>query len=183
VTVGLVWLLGAIYNRRHAPRAQRRSERGFGAVVALILIAAIVLRSVPQRDWLTVGSGWLRVPGLALLVASTAFTLWARFALGTMWTAAPVVKEEHRLRTGGPYGVTRHPIYTGMLGMVVGAVMLDGLGYWVVVPPVVLVILEVKIRAEERLLVETFPEAYPEYRRRVPQLVPGLFLLRGRHPR
>ena len=37
--------------------------------------------------------------------------------------------------------------------------------------------LEVKIRMEERLMVATFPDEYPRYRRRVPQLVPGLNVL------
>jgi protein-S-isoprenylcysteine O-methyltransferase Ste14 len=54
------------------------------------------------------------------------FTLWARFSLGTMWSVAPKVKGDHQLRTHGPYAVTRHPIYTGLLGMMLGATLLAG---------------------------------------------------------
>jgi protein-S-isoprenylcysteine O-methyltransferase Ste14 len=121
----------------------------------------------------------LTVVALAILVAATAFTLWARFALGTMWSGAPAVKEGHRLRTDGPYAITRHPIYTGMLGMVLGGVLLAGLGRWVLIFPVILVLLEVKIHTEEELMLAAFPDDYPRYRQRVPQLVPGLRL--GRH--
>ena len=40
---------------------------------------------------------------------------------------------------------------------------------------------EVKIRMEEHLMLATFPDEYPRYRRQVPQLVPGLYVLRQRH--
>jgi len=60
------------------------------------------------------------VVGLAILAVSTAFTIWARPALRTMWSFDPVVKQAHLLRTRGPYAVTRHPIYTGLLGMLLG---------------------------------------------------------------
>ncbi|HEY0409015.1 MAG TPA: isoprenylcysteine carboxylmethyltransferase family protein [Candidatus Dormibacteraeota bacterium] len=77
------------------------------------------------------------------------------------------------LRTDGPYRVTRHPIYTGMLGMLVGTALLGGVGRWAVVLAVGVVYAAVKIRAEERLLGAEFPEDYPRYRERVPQLVPA----------
>jgi protein-S-isoprenylcysteine O-methyltransferase Ste14 len=64
--------------------------------------------------------------------AATALTIWARLALGVMWSAAPTLKQEHKLRTGGPYAVTRHPIYTGLLGMMPGSLLLAGAGRWIV---------------------------------------------------
>jgi protein-S-isoprenylcysteine O-methyltransferase Ste14 len=140
---------------------------------------AIVGRS--RLDGLAVGAWWVRVPGLVVLVASTVFTLWARFSLGTMWSLAPKVKGDRRLRTHGPYAVTRHPIYTGLLGMMLGATLLSGIGQWIVLVPVGVVLFEIKIRMEERLMVATFPDEYHRYRRRVPQLVPGLYLRRMRH--
>jgi protein-S-isoprenylcysteine O-methyltransferase Ste14 len=123
---------------------------------------------------LAVGTPWVRVVGLAILIGSTAFALWARVALDTMWSSSPTVKVQHQLRTDGPYGVTRHPIYTGLLGMMLGTVLLVGFGHWLVLLPVSVVFLEIRIHIEEGLMLATFPEAYPRYRRRVPQLVPGL---------
>jgi protein-S-isoprenylcysteine O-methyltransferase Ste14 len=41
------------------------------------------------------------------------------------------------------------------------------------------VFFELRIRSEELLLSESFPGAYEDYRRRVPQLIPGLRLLRS----
>ena len=62
----------------------------------------------------------LQSVGFAALVIclflSTALTLWARFALGTMWSNLSETKVGHQLRTSGPYPVSRHLIYTGTMG-------------------------------------------------------------------
>jgi protein-S-isoprenylcysteine O-methyltransferase Ste14 len=145
-----------------------------------VVCAGLAIIGRSHFDGLAVGALWLRVLGLAVLIASTVFTLWARFSLGTMWSQAPKVKGDHQLRTHGPYAVTRHPIYTGLLGMLLGATLLSGIGQWIVLFPAALIVFEVKIRMEERLMVATFPDEYPRYRRQVPQLIPGLYALRQR---
>ena len=118
--------------------------------------------------------------GLVILLGATAFTIWARLVLGVMWSGAPVVKQQHELRTTGPYGVTRHPIYTGILGMLIGSLLVTGAGRWIVPFPVFLVLFEIKIHIEERFMLGEFPDEYPRYRQRVPKLVPGLRLISGR---
>ncbi len=180
---------GALYNAfrsphsaSHVPRERTRSQPGSAALIAVAAVCAgLVIVSRSHFDGLVVGALWVRVFGLAVLIVSTVFTLWARFSLGTMWSLAPKVKGDHHLRINGPYAVTRHPIYTGVLGMLLGATLLSGIGQWIVLFPVGLILFEVKIRMEEQLLLATFPEEYPRYRRQVPQLVPGLYGLRQRH--
>jgi protein-S-isoprenylcysteine O-methyltransferase Ste14 len=173
--VGLSWVAGGLYNASRGPRPGTRRQLASSAsnlVGAALCVATF--RIVPRSDWqsLSVGTAWIRVLGLAVLLCSTAFTLWARVVLGTMWSSLPTVKVQHQLRTDGPYGVTRHPIYTGLLGMVLGTVLLVGLGRWLVLVPVGLLLIEARIRVEEGLMVATFPEAYTRYRRQVPQLLP-----------
>jgi protein-S-isoprenylcysteine O-methyltransferase Ste14 len=191
--VVVVWVAGALYNvfrsprgASHAERERRRSQPGLtagdrGLIGAAAVFAGLAIAGRGHFDSLAVGALWVRVLGLAALVASTGFTLWARFSLGTMWSMAPKVKGDHQLRTHGPYAVTRHPIYTGLLGMLLGGTLLSGIGQWIVLFPVGLILFEIKIRLEERLMVATFPDEYPRYRRRVPQLLPGLYALRQRH--
>ena len=188
-TVVVVWVAGALYNALHtlrnSPHAPRERTRSQPGLPALIVVAAACAGLIVERshfDGLAVGALWVRILGLAVLVASTMFTLWARFSLGTMWSLAPKVKDDHRLRTHGPYAVTRHPIYTGVLGMILGATLLTGIGQWIVVFPVGLILFEVKIRMEEHLMLATFPDDYPQYRRQVPQLVPGLYALLNATP-
>ena len=191
--VVVVWVAGALYNAfrslhnpSDSPGKRPRNQPGLaagdaGLIGVAVVCAGLAVLSRSQFDSLAVGALWVRVLGLAVLIASTVLTLWARFSLGTMWSVAPKVQGDQRLRTHGPYAVTRHPIYTGLLGMLLGATLLSGIGQWIVLFPVGLILFEVKIRMEERLMVATFPDEYPAYRRRVPQLVPGLYALRQRH--
>jgi protein-S-isoprenylcysteine O-methyltransferase Ste14 len=177
----VTWLAGAIILERNAPPERTRSRFGssfaMGAVIVLIVILA-----VPKPDWRSVliDTPWVRLLGLAIVLASTAFAIWARLTLGAMWSAAPTVKEHHALQTGGPYRLTRHPIYTGILGMLLGSLLLAGGERWIVPFPIFLVLLEIKIHVEERLMLAEFPDDYPRYRDQVPQLIPGLRLPRRR---
>jgi protein-S-isoprenylcysteine O-methyltransferase Ste14 len=179
----LAWLLGAILYEPQAPPERTRSRIGSALWPGLIIVAALDF-AVPRSAWNAVAlhQAWIRILGLVILVAGTAFTIWARLALGAMWSAAPTVKEEHKLRTTGPYGVTRHPIYTGMLTMLLGTGLLTGDGRFLVAFPIYVVLVEIKLRIEERLMLAEFPEDYQRYRRQVPQLVPGLRLARRTKP-
>jgi len=173
--VVVVWVAGAVYNARRGPDVQRRSRANSLWIVCAALVW-IVFRLVPDHDWHAVSTraSAVRIVGLAVLVLFTAFTIWARVALGTMWSTQAVTKTHHQLRTDGPYAITRHPIYTGLVGMLLGTALAVGLGVWTMLFVLGLIVAEVKIHAEERLLGEVFPVAYADYRRKVPQLVPGL---------
>jgi protein-S-isoprenylcysteine O-methyltransferase Ste14 len=179
-TLVVVWIAGAIYNAVRAPREPIRAQSGTREYVAALLVCAIVIYFVRRfgGQYLSVDVAWVRGIGLVILVASTLFALWARFWLGTSWSVDPQVGGDRRLRTEGPYAITRHPIYTGLLGMLLGTTLLAGVGQWIVLVVAGVILFEVKIRQEERLLVTIFPGEYPAYRKRVPQLVPGLDLVR-----
>jgi protein-S-isoprenylcysteine O-methyltransferase Ste14 len=82
------------------------------------------------------------------------------------------------LQTNGPYSVTRHPIYTGLFGMLLGSVLLNGLGTSLAFLVVGSIVVATRIPIEERLMSKTFPDEYARYRERVPRFVPGLKLLR-----
>jgi protein-S-isoprenylcysteine O-methyltransferase Ste14 len=172
-----VWIGGAVYNAGRTPHARKRS---FGSSIWMVaaIPALLVGRRVIGGDVLSLHDepDVLRLVGVALLIVSTGFTLWARLALGTMWSSSPVAKEGHVLHTTGPYAVTRHPIYTGILGMLISSAVALDFGAWLCVLALVLIFFELRIRDEERLMREAFPGEYDRYRRLVPQLVPGLRL-------
>jgi protein-S-isoprenylcysteine O-methyltransferase Ste14 len=180
-TVVIVWIAGALYNARHAPSERIRAESTpstLASAAATFLVVFVIVffgRGIAQN--LVVDAAWVRFLGLGVLIASTGFALWARFSLGTSWSVAPEVGGDRRLRTQGPYAVTRHPIYTGLLGMIVGTALLAGLGQAILAVVAALIVFLVKVHAEERLLLANFPDEYPAYRHRVPQLVPGLGML------
>jgi protein-S-isoprenylcysteine O-methyltransferase Ste14 len=173
---GVVWVAGAIYNAVKAPAIVRRSDTPFQTLLLGAVLALAIFFIVPAGVWkvLTVHAAWLVILGAIVLVASTIFTLWARFVLGTMWTATAAAKSGHVLHTEGPYAITRHPIYTGLLGMFLGTTLLSGLGPYLIYLAIAVAVVELKLRSEERLLTATLGEQYLRYQQRVPQLIPWL---------
>jgi protein-S-isoprenylcysteine O-methyltransferase Ste14 len=72
------------------------------------------------------------------------------------------------LVTDGAYRISRNPMYTGLATAYLGAAVLLG-SWWPVAlsPVVVLAVLALVIRPEERYLGERFGPAYADYRARV----------------
>jgi protein-S-isoprenylcysteine O-methyltransferase Ste14 len=177
-----VCTLGALYNARYAPATIKRdSSMGLrpwpGWIVAAAGVA-LLQTLVPRSIWaaITFRSDWLAAIGLVLLICSTLFTLWARWTLGRMWSYVPAVREHHELHTNGPYHLTRHPIYTGILGMLLGSVLVSGFGGVLVALLVFGGVFLVRISREEKLMLQRFGEQYIRYQREVPRLVPFLHL-------
>ena len=83
-----------------------------------------------------------------------------------------VIRENHELVQHGPYRYVRHPIYTGFILMATGAILLWGTATALIVLTLLTVFLWFKLSAEERLLMQQFPNDYGPYRRRVKALVP-----------
>jgi protein-S-isoprenylcysteine O-methyltransferase Ste14 len=64
--------------------------------------------------------------------------------------------------------------------VIVGAIFLlvAGVGRWLLLLPVGIVLFEIKIHMEEELMDATFSDEYAQYRVRVPQLIPRLRIRR-----
>ena len=143
VAVVAVWVGAARNHQRHAPSAPALGSSRRRALLGAALACAFVL-ALGMAAGLVLGVPWVEVLGLSVLVAATAFTVWARLALGAMWTVQARVGADHRLCTTGPYAVTRHPIYTGVLGMLLGTSVLVGDGQLILMVPIAVVLFETK---------------------------------------
>ncbi len=115
--LGIVWLIGLAFTKRTV-RAQPDGVRLFQ--MAVFLLGLFLLASDRFRDgWLGLrfmpASYGVQVAGLALTVAGCLFAIWARITLGGNWSGRVTVKEGHELIVKGPYGLARHPIYSGIL--------------------------------------------------------------------
>ena len=104
-----------------------------------------------------------------------AFTWWARIHLGRLWSSNVGRKADHRIVDTGPYGIVRHPIYTGIIiASVATAALWATAAAWIGVALLTLG-WYVKARLEERFLREQLgPENYDAYAQRVPMLIPFL---------
>lgn len=145
-------------------------------VIRLLLVVAV---------WIAVGYGY-RLPtpvstptmlkiagvGAALCVAGCAFAIWARFALGRSWGMPMTRHAAPELVTSGPYRFVRHPIYTGILLMLVGTSLLHPVA---AVPSAAFIAYFVySARREESDMARRFPDAYPAYKSRSKMLIPFL---------
>jgi protein-S-isoprenylcysteine O-methyltransferase Ste14 len=114
--------------------------------------------------------------GAALCWASALLAIWARVTLGRNWSGIVAsLREHHTLIRSGPYGAVRHPIYTGLLGAMLGTALTAGsLASWLAFAAGLVAFL-MRIRVEEQLMMAAFPEAYAAYRARTKALVPGIW--------
>ena len=77
--------------------------------------------------------------------------------------------------TGGPYRLSRHPVYLGEIATAIG-VNLATAGWPSAIAIAYFVACELmRIRWEERILASTFPHEYPDYARSVPRYLPNPF--------
>jgi protein-S-isoprenylcysteine O-methyltransferase Ste14 len=148
-----------------------------GRAVRLLLVIAV---------WVAVGYGYrlpapgstptmldLAAVGAALCGMGCAFAIWARFSLGRSWGMPMTRHESPELVTSGPYRFVRHPIYTGILFMLVGTSLLHPVA---AVPSAVFIAYFVySARREESDMERQFPNAYPGYRQRSKMLIPFVF--------
>jgi protein-S-isoprenylcysteine O-methyltransferase Ste14 len=163
----VVWFIAAWF-------AKRTVERSGTWVWWIVWIGAILLVGT-RSGWLPLANRvnlWRATPGLAAVgaavtAAGLSVALWARAVLGRNWSGAIVMKEHHELIDRGPYAFVRHPIYTGVLLMVLGTVTVWGTRAGVMLFATMVAGFIVKARREERLLTKHFPEVYPRYRARV----------------
>jgi protein-S-isoprenylcysteine O-methyltransferase Ste14 len=172
----LVWFARMPFSKRTARRASYSSRLIlFGPPLAGYLL--VVLHAIPGH-WLFLRL-WPNTPavqaaGLVLTVLGCLFAIWARVTLGTNWSGIPDVKQEHELIVRGPYAFVRHPIYTGILLALAGTFLAADRSECVLFWGLIAVSYAFKIRQEEHFMNETFPAAYPEYKRHVKALIPGI---------
>jgi len=155
----------------------RAALRGgfFGYWFAALLFLGGLSLVVPAGFWaaLTTASDAAPLAGALVGLAATAFAIWARLVLGAMWSASPRARDDHELARGGPYRLARHPIYTGILGMLVATALVSGGGRALLLVVGGALFVAARIRAEEALMVATFGDDYERFRAEVPRLVPS----------
>ena len=177
--IWIVWALSWFLAAAWSSRAQSRASIAQQLPYRLLTISGFVLLFAvrtnryhgPLRLWtLPIGAGWAMV---LLCAMGLGFAWWARLHLGQLWSAFVTRKADHRIVDTGPYGIVRHPIYTGIIAAAIALALVKGtviamggallavFGFWV------------KARLEEGFLREQLgAEVYDAYRRRVPMLVP-----------
>ena len=107
-------------------------------------------------------------------LAGLAVAIWARITLAGNWSASITLKEDHELIQSGPYRWVRHPIYTGILLLVVAEIAKAGRLGSLLGGAILLLAFWRKWRTEERLMESHFGSSYLTYRKQTGAVIPGL---------
>ncbi|MGX4770787.1 methyltransferase family protein [Bradyrhizobium guangdongense] len=118
----------------------------------------------------------LQALGFVLYLACTLFTMWV---FGENSFAAPVVKLQaeraQHVISSGPYAHVRHPMYSGMLMFFTGVPLCLGSWWGLAIAPILVLLIAVRIRIEERTLIAGL-SGYADYAVRVRyRLIPGVW--------
>lgn len=178
------WLGFAVLFVRYRPRARGRSVavgKARGKRLAFLLqgvafaLAFAIQR--PNRGMLAESASALdlvlTVLVVALMCLSIGFAAGAVRTLGRQWAVGARVIEAHKLVTTGPYAWVRHPIYAGMGGMLIASGLVLS-SWWALAIAIAFYGAGtiIRVRVEEKLLLEVFGEEYRVYRARVPAVFP-----------
>jgi protein-S-isoprenylcysteine O-methyltransferase Ste14 len=116
------------------------------------------------------------ISGIVCFVIGLWFFYRSHADLGANWSITLEVRDRHRLITQGIYRRVRHPMYAALL--------LYGVAYALVIPNWVAgpsnlvafaVLFALRVRAEERMMLEQFGHEYTAYMARTKRLVPGVW--------
>lgn len=185
VVVMICWFVfaGVFLLRKKPPSPpDRKREPGSLFGVALQGVSFGLVWGVRRTMFtpIVAGSELIMIVTGVLAIVAAIGSVWlvtlAVKTLGKEWSLTARLVEGHKLATSGPYAFVRHPIYTGMLGMLLATGL--AISRW----PALLVALfvffigtTIRIRSEEKLLREAFGDQFENYVRSVRAIVPGLY--------
>ena len=113
--------------------------------------------------------------GVALCAVGSAFCLWARLTLGRNWSGTVTLKKDHELVQRGPYGLVRHPMYTGILFALLGAaVTVEQLKGFMGVALLGFAFLR-KMSLEDAYMIQHFDLQYSNYSKKIKRLIPFVY--------
>jgi protein-S-isoprenylcysteine O-methyltransferase Ste14 len=176
VTIALGF--AALFTEGHIGAGVREDRSNRWVIAALGVLSVVDAWAPAYTDrigFLTFGAEGVRWAGFLLYSFGGVLRLAPVFVLGRRFSGLVAIQPEHRLVTGGLYGVIRHPSYLGLLVSVLGWAFAFRSGVGVAIAVLMLLVLLARIQAEERLLSETFGPEYEAYRARTWRLVPYVF--------
>jgi protein-S-isoprenylcysteine O-methyltransferase Ste14 len=115
---------------------------------------------------------WLRLSGAALGIVTDGLIYWVFSSLGNNVSPTVVTRRQHQLVTSGPYRWVRHPLYTvGFLSYIAFA-LLAANWYVAILAVIALILLSLRVPAEEEALIARNGDAYRDYAKRTGRFLP-----------
>ncbi len=187
----LVWWLGIVgwyvirypHERRArktpiASRRERMRERvlltiSFAGLFAIPVIFVTVGEPRFASYSFNPAAGWL---GIVVFAVSLLLFYRTHGDLGRFWSVTLEIRNTHRLITTGVYRYVRHPMYSAFFLWAIAQALL--LPNWIAGPAGLVgfgTLFCFRVGREERMMAESFGDAYRHYAARTKRLIPGVF--------
>ena len=138
-------------------------------VTALIVFVFSFLEG--YYHWLSpitwMNSSILMMIGIGLLILALIWVLVAQLQLGDSWRIGIDEKTTSPLVRHGLFGVSRNPIFLGMIVMLVGLMLTLPTAITFLVTVLGIVLIHIQVRLEEPFLLEQYGDDYREYQKQV----------------
>ena len=177
--LGLIYLISEVLlsiTRRGRSESGEKQDRSTLRVIWIVIMISIAAGVFVARNW-QVGrlpyADQFAVAGVVLFAAGLILRWWAIITLGRFFTVDVVVEKDHEVVECGPFGLVRHPSYTGVLLAFVGfALTLRNWGAMLVVLVPIFAAFIHRMNVEEEALARALGERYEQYMKRTKRLVP-----------
>lgn len=151
------------------------TERVLLGLLAVFMFFIPLIYAV--TDWLDFADyrlpAWMGWLGVVLLLGALVVFWRAHKDLKSNWSPTLEIFADHTLITNGIYGIIRHPMYASQWLWVLAQILL--LQNWLAGPPNLIFFVAfyiLRVRAEERMMVDKFGEAYRVYMQKTGRVLP-----------
>ena len=175
-----LWLVYWLVRAMGAKRTVRREPLSSMLKQRLFLLPGYVLlfwpsfAAVLNARWVP-ANAWTQGGGVGLCALGLGYSVWARGILGSNWSGLVTLKEDHQLIQSGPYALSRHPIYTGLLCATFGVALEEGELRVLLACACIVAAFHLKMGVEERFMRDQFGTEYDAYAAKVKKLIPFVY--------
>lgn len=184
------WVVRLYYVRKtrdpNAPRSRKerreamRKEGKSGIILIILTYVELIL--ILLYVWGPAWMNWADLifpyfilwSGAGLMAISIPLMSWVHRILGKHYSYALETKTEQKLVTTGPYSRVRHPLYSAHNIFNLGMVLLTANIPLIIFAIIGVPLTYVRMKDEERMMIEQFGSEYEEYIERTGRIFPKL---------
>ena len=177
--VTLLWLLEVFVFKSRKGKADFEERRSFYLIALVIVISIAATISLTRFNLFVFREPLrtiIRYVGLIVYIGGVAFRYLARIYLGRHFSPHVRIETDHQLITGGLYRLYRHPLYVGLLLLVVGVTLYIGNWLTFILALVFMsYLLNRRMQHEEDLLLQRFGNPYQQYLEKSYRFIPFIY--------
>ncbi|MGG4489763.1 methyltransferase family protein [Metabacillus idriensis] len=172
-----IWIAEFIlYRDREFTEEETNEKRSYPFI--FLVFASTIISAVLMKEWriFYLENTLIQLIGLMLFAAGVFLRYWGIVHLRQQFTRHVSVRINDELVSSGPYRLLRHPLYTGLLLIIIGICLsLGNIVLAIVGGSAGAFTLIQRIRIEERMLIKAYGEEYRSFAKKRYRLFPPFY--------